>query len=128
MSESDTPRTHEFEKEKLRGEEAWLKMMPPDRTPYRNGLNAGCEFARTLERELNEAKAEIGLLKEALDCGPTMDTVEALMKERDEARVALSDMLSQTVRIVGDVWELPSCSTDEVKRWRKSAGLEQLCT
>ena len=50
---------------------------------------------------------------------------DALERELNAAREALRDMLSQTAHIAGDVWHLPSCSTDEVKRWLKSAGLEE---
>ena len=114
---SDTPRTDELFDDLARPFE-----------DYEIGVL--CEHARTLERELNESKDQI-----EKDFPPEPEytawveagkpDISKVVKERDAAREALSDMLSQTVRIGGDVWELPSCSTDEVNRWRKAAGLEE---
>ena len=115
MIESDTPRVDA-------GAEYWLEP----------GLRSECEivnadFARILERELNAARDQI-----EKDFPPEPEytawveagkpDISKVVKERDEARKALIDMLSQTVLIGCDVWELPSCSTDEVNRWRKAAG------
>ena len=81
------------------------------------------KISDALERELNAAKAEVERLCKINAFN--LETTARYVAERDAARQALRDMLSQTAHIAGDVWHLPSCSTDEVKRWLKSAGLEE---
>ena len=128
----------------------WLSLQVWGETPalvseFISAQQLRIKATQDIERELNEAKAEIERLRIdnaghaysiselrmriGLEPGgnysEVVEAYERVVKERNEAREALSDMLSQTVRIGGDVWELPSCSTDEVNRWRKAAGLEE---